>query len=273
MTDTKSKDDVSLSVDPFSEDHEITMMEKMSVSLDIDTLDETNEVTEKSFVNQSPAAVSHQATASKRNIAAKPTSAPSSAEISPQLKRTALIVTVPVALVLFFGILYLFNVLLPQWTKPSKPPIDIKANLTKELPLELFGPQDHNIQLSELTVEGEEDLDGNLPSVYIGDALRLHFSLINWQIPPKKPILNFRVAVKIFDATGKTILSLPNYKEYSNHALAKEESLLIENEIHVLPSTAVGVYDVRFDVIDSSSQKSKTLQTRFRVLSRQPANR
>ena len=271
MTDTQPKDEVSLSTDPFSEDHEITMMEKMSVSDNIDTLDETNEVTEKSFIIPKSSAVSKK-DAIPQTLNKSPKPIPASAQVSTQLKRTALVVTLPVALVLFLGILYVFNVLLPQWTQPPKKTANIKINTNNNLPLDLFGPQDHNIQLSELTVEGAEELGGNLPSVYIGEVLRMHFSLINWQIPPKNPVLNFSVAVKIFDSNGKMVLSLPNYKKYSKHALAKEESLLIENEIRVLPKTAVGVYDVRFEVIDDSSQKSKTLQTRFRVLSRQQAS-
>lgn len=269
MTEQKSKDkdDVSLSTDPFSEDHEITMMEKMSINCDIDTLDETNEITEKSFASDSLPSVSKAKPATPKN------QVPKRSATTPHLKRIALIVTLPVALILFPAILYFFNVLLPELTKPTKPPVTVAKNQQFSQDLEkLFGPQDHNIQLSEITTDDANVKAGNLPSVYIGDSLKVNFSLINWQIPPKKPILNFHVALKIFDSYGKTLMSLPHYKTYSEHAVAKEESLLIENTIRVLPNTPVGVYDVRFDVIDDSSQKAKTLQTRFRVLSRQPQN-
>ncbi len=273
MTDTKSTDhdDISLSSNPFSEDHEITMMEKMSVS-DIDTLDETNEITEKSFVNRSQVNSSGASVPSTQNVVRhipQPQKVSTTPGPTPQFKRAALIVTVPVALFLFLGSVYVFNVLIPQWTKPTKPPVVPQQQLSNDLE-KLFGPQDHNIQLSELTVDDAEADSGNLPSVYIAGTLRLHFSLLNWQIPVKKPILNFRVAVKIFDQYGKLLLSQPSYKTYSENAVAKDATLLIENEIRVLPNTPLGIYSVRFDVIDESSQKSKTLQTQFRVLSRQP---
>lgn len=275
MSEKKSNDNLELSADPFSEDHEVTLMEKVNVNSDYDTLDETNEVTEKSFIekntNATPAQRKSMPLAPKASLIEEKSKSSLSAQ-QRQFQRTAFWLSLPVVLVIFVGILYVFQILLPEWTgqaKPSKPTQLVQLKQKQDqIPMDLFGPQDHNIKLSEIEIVGNKpEQPTTLPNVAIGSRLKIQFSLINWQTPPNKE-LKFRVAATILDQYGKLIYSDPNYKNFSQLAEAKNESLLVENELFVTAQTPIGVYTIRFEVIDESSQKAQTLQTQFRVLSK-----
>ncbi len=253
-----------LSEDPFSEDYEATVIEvaaKVAPPDDSDAGEETTEVTQRTAIespfakDEKPAAEKHFAPVAKQ----KSTMERPKKSIWPQI---ALGGAVALGMILLLGMIYAYN----HYTRPIQNP---KQNLTHKigLPADLLPPQDHDIQLSNLQLISTKPQKNNTPEVFLGDELNWEFALTHWQTPPNQN-LNFDVELKIFGPAGLLVYDAPKFKTFSDLADASQEEIRVNTRVKALPQAALGVYRLRIDVIDKSSGQRKTLQTRFRVLSR-----
>lgn len=264
-------DDLTLSKNPFAEENEVTQLEQKFEFEENDFMDDFNEeVTEKSHIenifelqknNLKPIvkenAPTDQKVEKKRPAATKPKK-PISARRQ-KIKKTILPTLALLFIISFiYGIYYVMNHF--SFTDPE---VQVQnRNLLTEQRI------DYRIQLTSIkTLAPKQKENLRVTEVHWNEELKLQFFIEDWQTKPEEA-LEFKIEVRIFDSQNNLIHFEPEFRSYSHVVDAKTHQILIQPTVLIRSNTKAGTYRLQFKVIDLKSQRSRTLQTRFRVLAK-----
>lgn len=271
--------DIPLTDDPFSEDHEVTEIAQAFKfeEAEVDS-DEVTEVTEKSWVGEFDDDDDDEAAVQKEDSLVRKLKAKEEERRQQKLeekkaflktydkKRMQNIILIGVIACLFFG-LYKIGGAFVAWLPKADPKTAQKSD---KKPQVYMGPKrvDHLIKVSALEIlSPKSDSKKYLRDLKKGQPMEVRFFITDWKTGPNEN-LGFHVDLRIYDDKGKLIHFLPKYRKFSSVIDVEKQAIEFRSKIHPKTSLKPGTYRAQYQVVDSASLKSKTLQTRFRILSR-----
>lgn len=241
----KSTDDFSLSENPFSPDHEVTIIQTSPPIPPTSLDDEITEVTETDAKPITPAAEPSQAVQARPNPTTRPFRIRSSWPFKKTFKYFA-----------YLALLILAVPLIEQTARhfSARPP---KRSGVKPAVLQ-------PIRLGPVLIKEPKRASSGLLAVKSGGILLLSVPVESW--PKSNHELNFKVDFNIYSQRGKLLLFLPDQARFAGKLDSKREKLVLEERINLGQQVPLGLYRVKIVIREQASGKSATAETRFRVV-------
>jgi hypothetical protein len=251
-------EELPLSDDPFSSDHEVTMIAtEFPKEKEEDEVTEVTEVSiKKNLEDTDPAIVLNKVAPQPEKKRDVPRS-----EIPPKrprrdwdraLIKNALKVAIPL---LVLGLITVVGFNFWQ-ARPRRQSTSSPATPTQTPSL---------LHTSALSFD-KEWVDKKPPfAVKSGDVLKMHYYIEGWADPGKDD-LNFAIDFHIYSFNGALVHDEPRVLAYTGRVNPEQEKILVMTTLAIKNDIPAGFYRVVIDTVDLRTKNKASLQTRLNVL-------
>jgi len=243
----KSNDEFLLTENPFSADHEVTIIQTSSPIEVTPGDDEITEVTETAELPAFPTNTNE--TSPPIEIEIKPTTPPFRIRASWPLKKT----------LKYFSCLALLILSVPLIEQTAR---HFASRSTKRHSVKSVAVQP--IRLGPVRINQPKRASSGLPTVKSGGLLYLSVPVESW--PTSNHELNFRVDLNIYSHRGELLHFLPDQISFDDPINSKREKLVINERVSLSKEIPLGLYRIKLVVREQASGRSAVAETRFRVV-------
>lgn len=243
----KSNDKFLLAENPFSPDHEVTIIQTSPPIEASATDDEITEVTEATELTISP--IDTNETPPSIETQAEPTTQPFRITSSWPLKKT----------LKYFACLALLILSVPLIEQTAR---HFASRTIKRHSVKPVAAQP--IRLGPVHINQPKQASSGLPSVKSGGFLFLSIPIESW--PTSNHELKFEVDFNIYSHRGELLHFVPDQVNFNGQINSKREKLIISERVSLSREISPGLYRVKIVVREKTSGKSAVAETRFRVV-------
>lgn len=241
----KSNDEFSLTENPFSTDHEVTIIQ---TSLPTEANPADDEITEVSKTAEQPTPPTNETPhpiVTKLEPATQPFRVRSSWPLKKTLKYFACL-----------ALLFLSVPLIEQTVRhfASRP---TKRHSVKQVAIQ-------PIRLGPVRINEPKQASSGLSTVKSGGLVYLSIPIESW--PKSNHELNFKVDFNIYSHRGELLHFVPNQLRFDGQINSEREKLVIDERINLSKGIPPGLYRVKIIVREQTSGKSAVAESRFRIV-------